>query len=134
MEKRDLTPAAICPPLRDIRQPPSKRAARSRPIGARRPCWCLWARRSSLPHSRSCTSGISYRSISAATGARSASCWDDAVRIVSKDLIDTNYAEEHVVSMLLFVIVLAAASPCIGERTISDRLSSGPIPYPARVD
>ena len=30
---------------------------------------------------------------------------DDAVRIVSKDLIDTNYAEEHVVSMLLFVIV-----------------------------
>ncbi|MFQ7724180.1 MAG: hypothetical protein ACLRIU_08435, partial [Adlercreutzia sp.] len=33
---------------------------------------------------------------------------DDAVRIVSKDLIDTNYAEEHVVSMLLFVIVLAA--------------------------
>lgn len=35
---------------------------------------------------------------------------DDAVRIMSKDLIDTNYAEEHVISMLLFVIVLAVGA------------------------
>ena len=53
---------------------------------------------------------------------------DDAVRIVSKDLIDTNYAEEHVVSMLLFVIVLAAGVAV--HRGANDQRSA----LPARVD
>ncbi len=52
---------------------------------------------------------------------------DDAVRIVSKDLIDTNYAEEHVVSMLLFVIVLAAGVAVHRGRTISDPPFERPI-------
>ena len=47
---------------------------------------------------------------------------DDAVRIVAKDLIDTNYAEEHVVSMLLFVIVLAAGVAV--HRGASDQRSA----------
>lgn len=33
---------------------------------------------------------------------------DDAVRIASKDFIDTDYAEKHMISMLSFVVVLAA--------------------------